>query len=466
MKHIRAVIFAAAWLVTAVLVAQTPTANLWIDTNGGTCTRQGTASSYVDGAACSSIQAALVAASNGDTVRVKAATSYGGQDVTATKGSPGVTVRCETSSVGACTFAYFDLTGASWIELKDLTFDRGDSCHNCGSYLSGTDHITLSDIVLLGAFQANWWEGNSNLVWNGGSMWSASRPSGKYYCDYLGLGAPNYSRDGIPLTITNTDGGVATSNMAIDGVTFWPMLVNTANCGADNYHGETIRVDGYVTNLLLDRLDFKDGREENTGTLFLTNHRATTFGTPVMSGIVVRNSYFGTAPYSFQTGGGAPTTPTGSCAITFEYNTFRGGNAMSCSGGLSGHVFRGNAGTGWVPWLPCTSGNHVKNVWQWSSTFTCGSDTVVVGEEYGTEALGIGSSGYTVEAGSPLIDAGESTCASSTGGVDILGNARPSGSACDAGAQEYGSGSAPPPAPTNFRLTQLLPGSVLALLGL
>jgi len=62
------------------LGASAQTANLWVDTNGGTCTRQATPATYVDAAACSSMQAAQTAASAGDTIRIKNGT-YGSQSI-------------------------------------------------------------------------------------------------------------------------------------------------------------------------------------------------------------------------------------------------------------------------------------------------------------------------------------------------------------------------------------------------
>ena len=49
-------------------------ANLWVDTNGGTCTRQATAGAYNDAAACASFDAAYQKASPSDVVLVKAGT--------------------------------------------------------------------------------------------------------------------------------------------------------------------------------------------------------------------------------------------------------------------------------------------------------------------------------------------------------------------------------------------------------
>jgi hypothetical protein len=69
-----------------VIVSGTPaveaaeTANLWIDADGGTCTRSASLVAYVDAAACSTVSAAYTAASNtaGDTICLKP-NSYGSQ---------------------------------------------------------------------------------------------------------------------------------------------------------------------------------------------------------------------------------------------------------------------------------------------------------------------------------------------------------------------------------------------------
>jgi len=55
-------------------------ANLWVDTNGGTCTRQSTPGAYVDAQACPSMAAAFSAASSGDVVVMRNGT-YAGQSI-------------------------------------------------------------------------------------------------------------------------------------------------------------------------------------------------------------------------------------------------------------------------------------------------------------------------------------------------------------------------------------------------
>ena len=54
-------VFAAFVALCLPSVAAAQTANLWIDTNGGSCTRQSSPAGYNDGSACSSMQAAIAA---------------------------------------------------------------------------------------------------------------------------------------------------------------------------------------------------------------------------------------------------------------------------------------------------------------------------------------------------------------------------------------------------------------------
>jgi hypothetical protein len=60
--------------------ATTSSANVWVDTNGGNCTRQSPAGGYNDGNACSSMQAAQNVALGGDKIVVKCGT-YPGQSL-------------------------------------------------------------------------------------------------------------------------------------------------------------------------------------------------------------------------------------------------------------------------------------------------------------------------------------------------------------------------------------------------
>jgi hypothetical protein len=73
-------------------------ASLWVDTNGGSCTRQPAAGSYVDPQACGSFQAAYSMAQCGDTIGVRAGT-YGVQSISS--GSKACTPSTPVSVTGS-----------------------------------------------------------------------------------------------------------------------------------------------------------------------------------------------------------------------------------------------------------------------------------------------------------------------------------------------------------------------------
>lgn len=109
----------AAIVVGGVVVVSpwtpgTSTANLWVDSNGGTCTRQTSPATYSDAAACSSLNAAYAAASGGDTVRVRTG-SYGAQTISATAKTSYVTFRADGGPV--------TLTGALDVQTNFVKID-------------------------------------------------------------------------------------------------------------------------------------------------------------------------------------------------------------------------------------------------------------------------------------------------------------------------------------------------------
>jgi chitodextrinase len=89
------------------------TANLWIDTNGGTCTRQASPGAYNDAQACSGLQAAANAASTGDLILIKDGT-YPGEQLTGSK-----TLTFQGAGPGRPSFGQI-MSGASNITVRHV----------------------------------------------------------------------------------------------------------------------------------------------------------------------------------------------------------------------------------------------------------------------------------------------------------------------------------------------------------
>jgi hypothetical protein len=70
-----------AVLVGAPAAQAITTANLWVDTNGGSCARQASLTAYVDATSCSSMAVADAAATSGDVVGIRPGTYAGTQQI-------------------------------------------------------------------------------------------------------------------------------------------------------------------------------------------------------------------------------------------------------------------------------------------------------------------------------------------------------------------------------------------------
>jgi len=78
-----------------------------------------------------------------------------------------------------------------------------------------------------------------------------------------------------------------------------------------------------------------------------------------------------------------------------------------------------------------------STLFPYTTLFRSGSDQWVLDSNNNLNALNYGSDGYHLQAGSPAINAGDTTlCLQYTGGVDIDG--RPRTGTCDAGPDEFG----------------------------
>jgi hypothetical protein len=120
------------------------TANIWVDTNGGTCTRSASLVAYADAAACGSFDAANDVCQNGDLVRVTSG-SYGNQTGT---GSNSRTSACTITKAAGATVSLTDLTvSSSWTTWQDLPVDIIQEGSGGGEpTINGGHDITLDNV--------------------------------------------------------------------------------------------------------------------------------------------------------------------------------------------------------------------------------------------------------------------------------------------------------------------------------
>lgn len=113
------------------------TANLWIDTNGGTCARSSSPVSYNTDTACASMQAAHAASVCGDTVGI-APGSYGAQSVS---GSPLCSLGSEVH------FISYDTTRPTFADLNFAKSSAGLIVEHVSTPggIDMTDRLTIKD---------------------------------------------------------------------------------------------------------------------------------------------------------------------------------------------------------------------------------------------------------------------------------------------------------------------------------
>ena len=250
------------------------TANLWIDPNGGSCTRSSTPVAYNPATSCATMDGAYHGAQDGDLVLVKNG-SYGQQKFT-TRGTTGwtqgVTFRSE-NPLGATFQSASGVTiytgSADWLTFDNLTLNSAcaQSEAACpagtgfGVLYDGTsttdtsNHVTLTnDDVDVGVYA-----GAPPIVIHTAQFWTFRDNTMGPACCGLGSGVgPEMIRGGPPRTVTATGAaacGQESCHIVIDhnliqydsrDASFWPSTypkppglttcTNANGCHMDSIH--------------------------------------------------------------------------------------------------------------------------------------------------------------------------------------------------------------------------------------
>jgi hypothetical protein len=387
------------------------TANLWVDTSGGTCTRQATAGPYVDAQACSSMSAAFSAASAGDTIVIKNGT-YGSQSLSGTAKASAVTFYAETYQsvlVGGLSISVDKVnvygvigsgTGNSRGRLDLTSTGTGvlvDGFRGSSIFISG-NHITVQN----GEFGNN----NTDLV------------NGEFDCVQVWNGA---------------------SDITLKNNTFHDHHQNSTNNDI-TYHNDMIQFYPGGSNITIDGNTFYNGPTSNIQA-----------GGGTLNNWIVQNNYFGD-PVD---GGNMLAWGQATMGSLIFRNNVIGGSISFInneSGGtinISGNIYLSSVAACTVQGSP--SGGY--NIFPVSGGVTCGSNARRCSPTW-LNGKPSGSNNYDIRL------AASDTCAidhgnpSSYPSADSYGNARYAGSAPDAGAFEFGiSGVSTPKVPTNLHIT-------------
>lgn len=396
--------------------APSGSANVWVDTNGGNCTYQPTAGAYSDAGACVSMDAALATCNNGDTIRMLGG-SYPAQ-------SPNEVKTCTLigDTTTPVTMPDLNVSGANYT-VENIVVDSGLT-HGVAVGAGGTN-ITARNLKLHGAYISMTGAGSSGFIWDGGELGEVGAEGLPRVC----------GQDLEPAQLQDL------TNFTIDGVTFYPQNADTtpSACSSNGFHLETIRLDHGVDGFTLRNSVFADGQNSNSNTLFLSE---TTNGHPngEPRNLTFANNYFGSDNKSTF---GVNFTVDTCLNWTIAYNTFVNAfGSLSSSGSSNGCttvtnvIVVGNLGS--INTVsPCT-GTHLKNRWQASGTFSCGTDQTTTGTNFSVDQLGVTSGTGRLTNTSVARNGGETTyCASALGNLDFEGETRPQGAAnCDNGFDE------------------------------
>jgi len=396
---------ASATLVTgACAPASGDAANLFVDSNGGTCARAATPSTYVDANACGSFNAAYQAARPGDVVKVQSG-SYGSITIAQKAGSaaPNVVFQpAQGASVSFNTIGTGDVNnntpgGNYWTIQGPMTGHGAD--------ITLANHVTLDGLTLDGGYASN------------DVMYISAADS--VTLSHMNICCSTDQK----LIMTDAYRGPTTNLTITDSVLHdQRQTVNTV-------HMECFFANG-IQGLTIRRTVFRGCK--STGDMLITQSGTA----PQPSNTLIENSIFETAtdangatvPYTIQTQTPNVLMPFNN--FRFLYNLFQSPPDLQGGTGNPNAILTGNIGA----FTSCPASTYSHNIW---TAVKCGTtDIAGSGILNGANFVNVGAHDWHYTSSNPAINDGDPASYPAT---DLDNHGRYVGTAPDVGPYEYGS---------------------------
>jgi len=235
-------------------------ANVWIDQNGGSCTRASTLATYADATACGSFGAALSTAQAGDVVLVRcnsgASCTFAPEELSGDRGSATITISAASGYTVSFeeaqnSYRYVWLNGLRHVTFKGIGFGHNNAGNSTPNLrIDCSRSVTLENASGRRFFM---FEGNADFTFKGGDWGGYSTP-GEEDSTMGTTGAYGPQR-----TCPGDSSPQPQKNILFDGVTFHDVfwissctVVNGGQCSQwGGSHPDCFEINGYVDGVTI-----------------------------------------------------------------------------------------------------------------------------------------------------------------------------------------------------------------------